>query len=387
MVRFITALCSVITPVYAMEIQPERSEQPQRTQPQQQSQQQPENRRSQNAQQRQQPQQQQANNQGWYDPSMFYNDSYRGVQNGQQVPSEMDRQQQTVAPGNRDRTALNEPRNPDLNRGDPNANRQSDNTQQDRNIRGQRNQSRTAQQGQGQVTYAGQSYDRKWWNSADQTMSRDGYYDGYYDGYEDDEFGYDHYNSNGAEGNRIRYGDGYSQGYYDGYYDKQRGYESDWTYYLNDQPVNPDIAERQGRERMGDERRVRGDRAGLFGSSDLRSESMESAAAANRRYRGTVTHIEPVASEQVDQSLQGQTLQQITLDNGDAFVANLGPLTDQNLIAEGDRLSVVGQESRFGQREVLGANRIRINDRMLWNSQSNAQPTPIAGSNPQQRQR
>ena len=138
---------------------------------------------------------------------------------------------------------------------------------------------------------------------------------------------------------------------------------------------------------MGDERRVRGDRAGLFGSSDLRSESMESAAAANRRYRGTVTRIEPVASEQVDQSLQGQTLQQITLDNGDAFVANLGPLADQNLIAEGDRLSVVGQESRFGQREVLGANRIRINDRMLWNSQSTAQPTPIAGSNPQQQQR
>ncbi len=380
MIRVITVLCSVVTPVYALELQPQQREQPQKTQPQQaQPQQQPESsRRSQGNLQNQQPQQQQqAVNQGWYDPSMYYSDAYRGVQNGQQVPSEMDRRQQTVAPGNRNRTALNEPRNRDLNRGDPDANRTPDANRRSQNAR----------QGQDAVGSDGQGYDRQWWTSADQTMSRDGYYDGYYDGYNDDEFGYDHHNPNNDAGNRIRYGDGYSQGYYDGYYDKQRGYESDWTYYLNDQPVNPELAERQARERRGDEQRVRGDRAGVFGSSEFQSESTNSDVAAHRRYRGTVSRIEPVASERVDQSLQGHSLHQITLDNGDAFVANLGPQADQNLIAEGDRLSMVGQEERFGQRPVLNASRIRINDRMMWNSSSIAQPTTAGASGQQQQQR
>lgn len=356
--------------------QPRRDQNPpQRDQNQpQRDQNQPQNQQPQDARQQRQGAQPQDPQQRWYDPFEWYGDQFEGFETGQRsVNQGVD--QRTVPSGDPQRTTpegdLNR-NNPerDFNRSDPS----------------QRGQVPLNQPESGYAMHGGQRYDRSWWNDADQTMRGDGYYDGYYDGYDDDEFGYDHFGNNPLESQRgenttqqaqsranpPRYDEGYQSGYYDGFYDRQRGYESDWTYYLSPEAQDAERAQAQERERIGDERRVRGDRARDFGTG------LPANAQDMRRYRGTVSRVDPITATDLGPEMQGRGVVRITLDNGDTFLTDLGPGGDPNIISQGDRLSVLGSEMQQGQRTFINASRMRINDRMMWNTRDLNEPSPIA---------
>lgn len=380
------------------------SAQQQRTdpnQPAQRDQNQPErrddqNQRPQNVQQRTQTgAQPQDPQQRWYDPSEWYSDDFEGFQTRQQTMNQgIDQRtstqgidQRTVPQG--ENTQRTTPQG-DLNRADP---RRTDPRQSDPNMRSREGAGN--QQGDEYALYAGQPYDRTWWNDADQAMLGDGYYDGYYDGYNDDEFGYDHFGSRPDAGSDPvsaqrdaqagqqaqprtsppRYDEGYSSGYYDGFYDKQRGYESDWSYYMSPEAQDPARAQVQERERIGDERRMRGERARDFGTGQ------ETNAQDMRRYRGTVSRVEPITAADLGEEMQGRSVVRITLDNGETFLTDLGPGGDPGLISQGDRLSVLGAEVQQGQRSFINASRMRINDRFMWNTRDMREPMPVSDPN------
>lgn len=234
------------------------------------------------------------------------------------------------------------------------------------------------------TAYNDEYYDSDWWYDSDRQLYNHGYYDGYYDGYANhgDTYQSMQDQSKDEKSNRNlasnRYNTGYQSGFEDGQHDKESNYTADWTYYIYAFPVGDQQAAQTQKEREKDTARKRGDRA-----ADARTRDMDAKMAARDvhdqqdRIRGTVERVEQLRKDRLAENAKDNTVLRLTLENGKQVVVDLGPNAKNNVIDEGDRVTVVGKRIQRDGRTVLDATRLSINDQLMWNTQGFGEPQRV----------
>ena len=235
------------------------------------------------------------------------------------------------------------------------------------------------------ATYDDYTYDSDWWYDADRSIYNHGYYDGYYDGYDAYSDSYNDMkqrnqdskeNGKNANTGENRYSSGYLAGYMDGKYDSDRGYLSDWTYYIYTDPIAGSQTAQNDGKRNGDSTRKRGDRASEARTQDMDAKQASKDADKSRdRVRGTVERVEQLRQDRLAENVRDHTILRLTMKDGNQIVVDLGPNANKNVIESGDRVSLIGKRTERNGRTVLDATRLSINDKIMWNTNGQGEPT------------